>query len=476
MDAKRLGDHPRAEWVKGGASEYEAHLQASPDLFWMRKEDSLVEMTEDRLREIFAESGHDFSADICCDLTVTDLDTDAIDDFRKRWIAKATKAEDQQLVERLQSLSVEQLLTDAESMVDGLLTYAALILLGTQRAVGKHLAQAEIVFEYRSTDVSGPAQDRKEYRKGFFCYYDELWNQINLRNDKQDFQEGLFVTPIPTFNERPVREAVLNAVSHRDYQLGGSIFVRQYPRRLEIDSPGGLPLGITVENILDRQNPRNRRIAEILTRCGLVERAGQGMNLIYEELIKQSKPIPEFSRTDQYQVGLTLHGTVQDPAFVRFVEKVSKETTAFFGTHDRMVMAAASRGEKLPKGGESRVARLIDLGIIERGRGRTYMLSRKFYEFVGKTGAYTRKKGLDREHNLALLLKHIEDNKKNGSRLSELCRVIPSLPSTHVRSLLRTLKRRGNAHSVGKTHAGVWYPGPGTSPNTETGSEGENDL
>jgi ATP-dependent DNA helicase RecG len=286
-----------------------------------------------------------------------------------------------------------------------------------------------------------------------------LWNQINLRNDKQDFQEGLFVTPISTFNERPVREAILNAVSHRNYQLGGSIFIRQFPRRLEIDSPGGLPVGITLDNILDRQNPRNRRIAEILTRCGLVERSGQGINLIYEELIKQSKPAPDFSRTDQYQVGLTLHGTVQDPAFVRFVEKASKETTAFFSTHDWLLMSAASRGEKLPKGFENRVARLIDLGIIERGKGRTFMLSRRFYEFVGKTGDYTRKKGLDREHNLALLKKHIEDNAANGSRLEDLRQVLPSLPETTVRSLLNTLKRHGKAYNVGRSRGAKWFPG-----------------
>ena len=365
--------------------------------YWMRKEDSLVEMSENRLREIFAESGHDFSADPCSGLTMGNLDAAAVEDFRRRWIAKASKAEDPALVDRLQPLSAEQLLTDAEAIVDGKLTYAALILFATPQAVGKHLAQAEVVFEYRSSDASGPAQDCEEYRKGFFCYYDDLWNHINLRNDKQDFQEGLFVTPISTFDERPVREAILNAVSHRNYQLGGSIFIRQFPRRLEIDSPGGLPLGITLDNILDRQNPRNRRVAEILTRCGLVERSGQGMNLIYEELIKQSKPDPDFSRTDQYQVGLTLHGTVQDPAFVRFVEKVSKETTAFFSTHDWLLMSAASRGEKLLKGFESRVNRLIDLGIIERGKGRTFMLSRRFYEFVGKTGDYTRKKSLDRK-------------------------------------------------------------------------------
>ena len=427
--------------------------------YWMRKEDSLVEMSEERLREIFAESGHDFSADDCSGLTLGDLDGAAIEDFRQRWIAKARKAEDAPLAERLSSLSALQLLTDAETLVDGKLNYAALILFGTAQAVSRHLAQAEVVFEYRSSDASGAAQERKEYRQGFFGYYDDLWERINKRNDKQELQEGLFVTQISTFSERPVREAFLNAVCHRNYQLGSSIFVRQYSRRLEIDSPGGFPLGITVDNILDRQNPRNRRIAEVLTKCGLVERSGQGMNLIYEELIKQSKPTPDFSRTDQYQVGITLHGTVQDPAFVRFVEKVSKESTAFFGTHDWMIFASIGRGDKVAEPLRGRIPRLIDLGLIERGKGRTLLLSRRYYESVGQKGAYTRRKGLDRETNLALLLKHIEDNREIGSKLDELCQVIPSLPRTTIQSLLKTLKQRGKASLVGRTNAGRWFPG-----------------
>jgi ATP-dependent DNA helicase RecG len=428
--------------------------------YWMRKEDSLVEMSEDRLREIFAESGQDFSADICPGLTLDQLDPPAIEDFRRRWIAKARRAEDRPLAERLTTLSQPELLTDAEALVDGKLNYAALILFGTSRALGRHLAQAEVIFEYRPTEQSGPAQDRQEYRRGFFTYYDELWNRINLRNDKQDYQEGFFVHPIATFNERPIREAILNAVSHRSYQHGGSIFIRQYPRRLEIDSPGGLPWGITVDNILDRQNPRNRLIAQIFMRCGLVERSGQGMNLIYEELIKQGKPSPDFARTDQYQVGLTLHGTVEDPAFIRFVEKVSNETTAVFGTHDWMLLAAAARGEKFPKGSEARAARLLDLGLIERAGGRAYMLSRRYYEFVGQKAAYTRRKGLDREHSLALLLQHIQENRATGCKLEELCQVLPSLPLTHVQSLLKTLRRRGLAHPAGKRRGAAWYPGP----------------
>src|SRR5262249_38321348 len=193
---------------------------------------------------------------------------------------------------------------------DGRLTYAALILFGSHRALGRFLSQSEVTFEYRSSDASGPAQARKDYRVGFFSFYDDLWNSINQRNDLQHYQDGLFVLDISTFSERPIREAILNAVSHRDYQLGSNVFVRQYPRRIEITSPGGLPYPITLENILDRHSPRNRRIADVFLKCGLVERSGQGMNMIFEESIRESKPLPDFTNTDRYQVSITLHGTM----------------------------------------------------------------------------------------------------------------------------------------------------------------------
>ena len=64
---------------------------------------------------------------------------------------------------------------------------------------------------------------------------------------------------------------------------------------LEIVSPGGLPPGVTLENILDQQYPRNRRLAEALAKCGLIERSGQGMNLMYESAIKQGKALPSFA-------------------------------------------------------------------------------------------------------------------------------------------------------------------------------------
>ena len=88
--------------------------------------------------------------------------------------------------------------------------------------VGTLSPRKPIAFEYRSSDASGPVQARKEYRVGFFSLYDDLWNTVNLRNDLQHYQDGLFMVDVSTFSERPIRESVLNVVSHRDYQLGST--------------------------------------------------------------------------------------------------------------------------------------------------------------------------------------------------------------------------------------------------------------
>lgn len=424
-------------------------------IYWTRQGDSLVPMTEDQLREIFNEIGYDFSSEFCQGATFDDLDLDAIEDFRKRWTDKSGNT-------ALGRLDRQQLLYDAEAVIDGNVTYAALVLFGTRKALGGHLAQAEVVFEYRSTEASGPAQQRKEYREAFFSFYDDLWNTINLRNDIQHYQDGLFIWDIPTFEERSVREAILNAVSHRDYRLGGSVFVRQYPRHLKIESPGGFPPGITLENILDRQYPRNRRIADLFAKCGLVERSGQGMNLIFEEAIRRGKLPPDFTGTDGYQVNLTLQGQVQDSAFVLFLEKISKERNVSFSTQDFLILDQVHRGLPVQEKFKPRLSYLVETGVLEltgRGRGARYVLARRFYAMTGRKGVYTRKKGLDRETNKSLLVKHIHDNALVGSKMEEFREVLPSHSRSQIQVLLRELVREDKIHAHGLTRAARWYPG-----------------
>ena len=358
-------------------------------------------------------------------------------------------------------VDIRLLVSDAGVVMDGEITFAALILFGTRRALGRYLSQAEVILEYRSSDASGPARQREEYRQGFFGFYDDLWNTINLRNDTQHYQAGLFILDIPTFDEGPVREVMLNAVSHRDYQLGGSIFLRQYPRRLRVESPGGFPVGVNLDNILDRQSPRNRRIADILAKCGLVERSGQGMNLMFEQSIRQSKSVPDFTGTDQYQVVLTLPGEVQDPRFVRFLEKIGREQLQYFSTADFLALDLVHREQPIPERLKPNTRHLVSLRILEtvgRGRGARAILSRNLYSFLGKAGAYTRTRGLDRETNMQLLLKHIRDSGQDGTPLGELAQVLPALTGAQVKYRLRLLQEEGRIFLRGKGRGARWFP------------------
>ncbi|MDR1925346.1 MAG: putative DNA binding domain-containing protein [Planctomycetaceae bacterium] len=418
--------------------------------YWTRLGDSLLTMHEDELRDIFAESGHDFSADPCVRAKKSDLDSKAIEDFRRRWVTKSGN-------QRLESLTSEQLLRDCEAITSEGITYAALILFGTHEALGRLLGQSEIIFEYRSSEASGPAQFRQEFRQGFFTYYDQLWELVNSRNDLQHFQDGLFVFDVPTFEERTVREAILNAVCHRNYQHSGSIFIRQYQRKLVVESPGGLPPDVTIKNILECQTPRNRRIADIFSKCGLVERSGQGMNLIFEWSIKQAKMLPDLSKTDKNRVILQLDGVVRDPQLLIMMEKIGKETLETFNTNDFLIVNYVQQEKTIPKIFRDRIPRLIDRGILERvGRGK-FILSQRYYDYIDQKGTYTRKRGLNRGEQKTLLLKHIQSSREEGCPLRELCQVLPECTENQIRVLLRELRKEEKIMPVGTTRAGRWF-------------------
>lgn len=422
---------------------------------WWYEGDSLIPMPEDIRRRIYDEIGFDFSGSICAPARITDLDDAAIEAFRAKWIEKSGN-------NRLSTLSPEQLLRDCEAITDEGITYAALILFGKREALGKYLPQSEIIFEYRSSNTSGPANQREEFRIGFFACYNHLWELVNLRNDIQHYQEGFFIFDIPTFNERVVREAVLNAVSHRNYQLAGSVFIRQYQDKLIIESPGGLPNGITLGNILDRQVPRNRRIAEILALCGLVERSGQGMNIIYETSIKEAKQLPDFTGTDDSFVSLTLNGLVLDIKMLSLINKIGNDRLESLTTIDFLAINALYYERPLNVNMRPRMKHLIEMGIVEHiGRNR-YVLARSLYNAAGKPGIHTRIVGLDRETNKELLFKHISKNESEGTPFRELQQVLPGHNRSQIQVLLRELRKESRIHCIGNTSAARWFPGPMT--------------
>ena len=267
----------------------------------------------------------------------------------------------------------------------------------------------------------------------------------------------LFIFDIPTFNERVVREALLNAVSHRNYQLSGSVFVRQYRDRLVIESPGGFPNGVTLDNILDRQSPRNRRIAEILSLCGLVERSGQGMNLIYELSIKEAKPLPDFHGTDDNFVSITLNGLVLDRKMLSLINRIGNERLEAMATDDFLVVNALFHEQPLTDALRSRTKRLIELGLVEHVSRNKFVLARSLYEVANRSGVHTRLVGLDRETNKELILKHIRKNGEKGTPFNELEQVLPNHSRSQLQVLMRELKKEELIYVEGKTSAARWF-------------------
>jgi len=155
---------------------------------------------------------------------------------------------------------------------------------------------------------------------------------------------------------------------------------------------------------------------------------------------------------------LTLHSEIQDPQFLRFLEKIGQERLSTFTAQDFLLLDLIRREQQISSELKPRLAQLLDQGVIERiGKGK-FVLSRQFYSFLGQRGVYTRKRGLDRETNKSLLLKHIEGNRTGGSKLDELMQVLPSLSRDQVQNLIREFRAEGKIYNVGKTSAARWYP------------------
>jgi ATP-dependent DNA helicase RecG len=424
-------------------------------IYWCRQGEEMAAMKPHQLQQIFDETGPDFSAGFCPGVALDDLDPSAILVFRERWAEKDRNP-------RRLTQELSQLLEDAELLDGDQFTYAALILLGTRKALNRHLGQAEVIFEYRSGETPGPAQERHEFREGALLFLDRLWELVSKRNDLQSWQAGLFMNQVPTFNEGAVRESILNAIAHRDYRLHGSVFVRQYPRRIRIESPGGFLPGITPETILHKQAPRNRRLAEALSRCGLVERSGQGYDRILEACILESKPRPRFDGTDDYQVFLTLEGQVQDVRFLRLLEAIGQEQVRSFDTDHLLILDLAYRQQAIPASLRARVPEMIEAGILEHV-GRKVIPSRRLMTLLGEKGKYTRLKGLERPAQRELLLQHIRESNE-GTQLEDLQQVLPGQPEGTIKDLLQRLKAEGLIHPRGRTRGARWFIGPSANP------------
>lgn len=267
-------------------------------------------------------------------------------------------------------------------------TLAAILLAGTDAALRAHLPQAEVCyFHHQANDVE--FQFREDLRRPIPSLLLRLSELIQARNRFTPVQVGLFRVEVWDHDESVYREALLNALTHRDYTLRDVVHVHHYPDRLEIMNPGGFPGGITPGNILRHQpKRRNPLLAGVLARLGLVEQAGVGVDKMFSLMLRHGKEPPEYVNYPD-AVTLTLHGSAFDSDFVRFVARKQEElpqlsldmliVLSLLSREGEAPRAQLARALQLPEDRTPRLLRQMeDLALITRagiGRGIAYRLA-----------------------------------------------------------------------------------------------------
>ncbi len=182
---------------------------------------------------------------------------------------------------------------------NGTPTVTGMLLFGKEPQL--YLPQSRAIFvKFADTQPRGPEGSfgygrREEIGGSLARIIERAWRVIWEEMDKQAIVKGLQREEQVEYPPFAVREALVNAVCHRDYKLrGSSIEIRMYTDRMEIISPGGLPAYITVDNIVDEHYSRNPRLVNGLYQWGYIEELGLGIDRMIEDMVAAGHPPPEF--------------------------------------------------------------------------------------------------------------------------------------------------------------------------------------
>jgi ATP-dependent DNA helicase RecG len=376
------------------------------DVPLMRVGEELTAMSDERLIQIIQEQEPDFSEKICPNVNLSDLDPNAILRMKEAY----SKKQDNDL---FLTLDDKQALIDLNLIkANNKITYAALILLGNEDVIKKHIPQSAIFLEYRNDTSKITFDDRYTFSKPYFLAIDDLWNTINLRNSKVPVQEGLYIFDIPYFNKEVIREAINNAIAHRDYRRSSEVVIKQYPQALYIISPGGFPIGVSLKNLLTvSSTPRNRLLADVLAKTGIVERSGQGVDKIFYQSISEGKGCPDYSSSDDFQVQLILSAIVKDKAFALFITKLQQERLDKLSVQEILFLEAIREGKSKEELDKLIAEKLHGDGLIEKV-GKTnrqqWRLSKSYYSFTNKEADYTKNTPIDESFAFMRITQYLE--------------------------------------------------------------------
>jgi len=349
----------------------------------MRIGESLRNMSDEEMFAILSEQEPDFSAKICEGITTDDLDDAAIKKMIESYARKQNNP-------GFLQLSKEQVLTDLKLLVDGKLNYAALILLAKKEIIREKLAQSKTIWEFRNSEAQIPHDAREVIDDPLFIAIDNIWKLVNqpTLNKKHPKQSGAYIFDLFDLNEEVIREAVLNAISHRDYTITSEVVIKQYPNKITINNPGGFPKGVTIDNILTvSSTPRSRLMTEILEKTGLVERSGQGVDKIYAITLSEGKADPDYTSSDMFQVSLTLRTEIIDRAFHVFINQYqSSDKEPKLGV-EQIITLSKIRNGIFRNLKQNIIDQLEKSGLIQKVSGHTnrYSLSDEYDQMVNES-------------------------------------------------------------------------------------------
>lgn len=339
-------------------------------------------------------------------------------------------------------------------------TRAGLLLFGREPLLVEHCPQHQVHYVYQPTETRVARND--SHRIGLLHTLERIEQVFTSpANPEQELSSGLFKLRIPAFPVEVVREAVLNAVTHRDYSDPGEVLLRHTPRQLVVTSPGGFLAGITPQNIL-RHEPvaRNRLLAEMFEKLGLVERAGIGRRRIFIPLLEYGKRVPEYE-SDGSRVTLHLFDGTFDERMALLVAKWRGEgreidldgLLVLTFMKEQAFIDARAAAELLQLSLQDARAVLDYLaqpktGILER-RGKTkaatYHLTKAVARDLLSKAAYTANKGLAPIRYREMVRAFVEDH---GLITPQECRELLGLGNsmtakTEVSGLLREWSGKG---------------------------------
>ena len=376
---------------------------------WQRIEDSLVEMTAERMsaildEPIFCET--DWSAQIVADATIDDLDEVAIAKARmmfKKVHSRIPEAE-------VNAWTVETFLSKCGIMKNGGITRAAIILLGKYEAAFKlRPSVAQVTWTRR--DEKQDVVDYEHFTVPFILTVDEILSKIENLTMREMPGGTLFPDTMKQYDDYTIREALHNCIAHQDYTMQQRINFVENPTYLYYSNAGSFIPG-TLENALTNEEPqayfRNECLCRAMVDFNMIDTVSRGIKKMFNEQWRRHFPMPDYEiDAKNRKVSVRIYGN-----------EINKQYTNLLKTNDSLTLWDCISLDAVQKGRtihEDVAQDLLNRGLIE-GEAPNYTISLGIAKATRQLQGYTKQKGLDKEKIKQMILQYLKNAGTDGAK------------------------------------------------------------